>query len=99
MSLGKRNAGQYQDAEDRFPVVRHGIPGRTQVNGKEQRQDQAVRMNRRNLKRLAFVALLTGAVGIAFAPIFVRLSEIGPSATAFYRLFFALPWHWLWLSA
>jgi len=40
---------------------------------------------------LALIALLTGAVGIAFAPIFVRLSEVGPIATAFYRLAFALP--------
>ncbi len=46
--------------------------------------------------RLAFVALLTGAVGIGFAPIFVRLSEVGPSATAFYRVFLALPVLWLW---
>ena len=45
--------------------------------------------------RLAFVALLTGAVGIAFAPIFVRLSEVGPGATAFYRLLLALPVLWL----
>src|SRR5262245_15366383 len=46
--------------------------------------------------RLAFAALLAGAVGIAFAPIFVRLSEVGPSATAFYRLFLAWPVLWLW---
>ena len=46
--------------------------------------------------RVAFVALLTGAVGIAFAPIFVRLSEVGPGATAFYRVLFALPVLWLW---
>ena len=46
--------------------------------------------------RVAFAALLTGAVGIAFAPIFVRLSEVGPSATAFYRVFLALPMLWLW---
>ena len=46
--------------------------------------------------RLALAALLAGAVGIAFAPIFVRFSEVGPSATAFYRLFLALPVLWLW---
>jgi drug/metabolite transporter (DMT)-like permease len=46
--------------------------------------------------RLAFGALLAGAVGISFAPIFVRLSEVGPSATAFYRVFLALPLLWLW---
>jgi drug/metabolite transporter (DMT)-like permease len=48
--------------------------------------------------RIALPALLLGAVGIAFAPIFVRLSELEPSATAFYRLFFALPLLWLWMA-
>ncbi len=42
------------------------------------------------------MALLSGALGIAFAPIFVRLSELGPTATAFYRLAFALPVLFLW---
>jgi drug/metabolite transporter (DMT)-like permease len=46
--------------------------------------------------RAAFVALVTGAAAIAFAPIFVRLSELGPTATAFYRLCLALPLLWLW---
>jgi len=48
------------------------------------------------LNRLAFAALIAGATGIGFAPIFVRLSETGPSATAFYRLLIALPPLWLW---
>lgn len=46
--------------------------------------------------RNALVILLTGAMGIAFAPIFVRLSELGPTATAFHRLLLALPALWLW---
>jgi Permeases of the drug/metabolite transporter (DMT) superfamily len=46
--------------------------------------------------RLGILALCAGATGIAFAPIFVRISEVGPSATAFYRLLFALPLFWLW---
>jgi drug/metabolite transporter (DMT)-like permease len=45
---------------------------------------------------LALAALVLGAVGIACAPIFVRLSEIGPTATAFWRLALALPIVWLW---
>lgn len=50
--------------------------------------------------RLAFACLIAGAVGIAFAPLFVRWSEVGPSATAFHRLMLALPFlamwqHWL----
>src|SRR5206468_12521311 len=47
--------------------------------------------------RLAFLALLGGATGIGFAPVLVRLSEVGPGATAFFRLLFALPWLWLWM--
>jgi drug/metabolite transporter (DMT)-like permease len=41
--------------------------------------------------RLAFISLIAGAVGIAFAPLFVRWSEVGPAATAFHRLLLALP--------
>ncbi|RMF18224.1 MAG: DMT family transporter [Alphaproteobacteria bacterium] len=40
---------------------------------------------------LAFLALLTGAVGIGFAPIFVRVAEVGPLASAFWRMALALP--------
>jgi len=46
-------------------------------------------------ERLALGALLAGAVGIAFAPIFVRWSEAGPTATAFWRLALAAPLMWL----
>lgn len=46
----------------------------------------------------ALAALVAGAVGIGFAPIFVRLSELGPSATAFHRLALALPAMMLWLA-
>ena len=41
--------------------------------------------------------LLLGAAGISLAPNLVRLSEVGPSATAFYRLFFALPVLFFWM--
>ena len=43
----------------------------------------------------SFVALLIGAVSIGFAPIFVRLSEVGPVATAFWRLALAMPVLWV----
>ena len=46
--------------------------------------------------RLALPLLLAGACAIGFAPIFVRLSELGPTATAFHRLLLALPALWLW---
>lgn len=48
--------------------------------------------------RLGFLALIGGATGIGFAPVLVRWSEVGPSATAFHRLLFALPLLWLWAT-
>jgi drug/metabolite transporter (DMT)-like permease len=41
--------------------------------------------------RTAVIALLSGALLIALAPIFVRLSEVGLTATAFWRLALATP--------
>lgn len=46
----------------------------------------------------AWPALFLGAAGIAFAPIFVRWSEAGPSATAFWRIALALPAMRAWMA-
>jgi drug/metabolite transporter (DMT)-like permease len=47
----------------------------------------------------ALMALIAGALAIGSAPIFVRLSQTGPTATAFWRGCLALPllavWAWL----
>jgi len=48
--------------------------------------------------RLALNALFMGAMGIALAPIFVRLSPVGPSATAFWRLALSLPALIAWMQ-
>src|ERR1700704_2116233 len=42
----------------------------------------------------ALGALLLGACCIALSPIFVRLSEAGPTATAFWRVALAVPFLW-----
>lgn len=42
----------------------------------------------------ALAALLFGATCIALSPIFVRLSEAGPTATAFWRVALAVPVLW-----
>ena len=47
-------------------------------------------------KSWSLAALFAGAIGIAFAPILVRLSEVGPVATAFWRMMLALPLLALW---
>jgi uncharacterized membrane protein len=41
--------------------------------------------------------LLTGATAIGLAPIFVRLSETGSTATAFWRVTLAAPFLWVWM--
>jgi len=45
---------------------------------------------------LALTALSIGAVTLGLSPILVRLSELGPTASAFHRVFLALPVLWLW---
>jgi drug/metabolite transporter (DMT)-like permease len=42
------------------------------------------------------LALVLGAMAIGFAPIFVRLSEVGPTATAFWRVALAFPPLLIW---
>ena len=49
-------------------------------------------------KTLAFTALLAGAAAIAFSPIFVRLSDVSPTASAFWRVALAVAPLWLWVA-
>lgn len=48
---------------------------------------------------LALTALLLGAVCIGMSPIFVRVSEAGPTATAFWRVALAVPVLWVLYGA
>ena len=43
------------------------------------------------IKISPFFFLVIGALSIAFSPIFVRISEVDPIMTAFYRIFLSLP--------
>lgn len=47
---------------------------------------------------LALIALLAGAAAIAFAPIFVRLSDASPTASAFWRVALSVPLLWVWVA-
>ena len=47
----------------------------------------------------AFTMLIVGALCISFAPIFVRLSELPPTATAFHRMLLALPLFVLFMAS
>lgn len=45
---------------------------------------------------LALIALFAGAVSIGAAPILVRLADVAPVASAFWRVALALPVLWAW---
>ncbi|HEX2532077.1 MAG TPA: DMT family transporter, partial [Burkholderiaceae bacterium] len=47
----------------------------------------------------AFMALLSGGVAIGFAGIFMRLSDVSPLASAFWRMALAAPLLWAWAFA
>lgn len=47
--------------------------------------------------RFALPVLILGAVMISFSGIFVKLSEVGPTMTGFYRMFLALPFFAIWV--
>ncbi len=61
--------------------------------------DRTTQNNAARADGLALAALLLGAVLVGASPIFVRLSELGPMATAFYRPFLALPVLMIWMAA
>ena len=47
---------------------------------------------------LPFAALVLGAVAMGASPIFVRLADVGPFASAFWRMALAIPFLWGWLK-
>lgn len=49
--------------------------------------------------RFALPILILGAVMISFSGIFVKLSEVGPTMTGFYRMFLALPFFAIWVMS
>jgi len=49
-----------------------------------------------NRATLSLIALIVGATAIGFSPIFVRLAEVGPLTSAFWRVALATPALWIW---
>lgn len=47
---------------------------------------------------LPIAALVLGAVAMGASPIFVRLADVGPFASAFWRMALAIPFLWGWLQ-
>src|SRR5204862_5191121 len=59
-----------------------GITPRSVNTAAPPREPAAVTKSPESRRRAAIIALFAGAIGIGFAPILVRLSQVGPSATA-----------------
>jgi drug/metabolite transporter (DMT)-like permease len=53
-------------------------------------------LERAAVRNVALAALALGGCAIAFAPIFVRVSETGPTASAFWRVALAVPFLGIW---
>jgi drug/metabolite transporter (DMT)-like permease len=47
----------------------------------------------------AFAALLGGALAMGVSPVFVRLADVGPFASAFWRVGLAIPLLWIWAAS
>lgn len=45
----------------------------------------------------AYLALAAGAIALGISPVFVRLADVGPFASAFWRALLALPVLFLWM--
>lgn len=45
---------------------------------------------------VAMLCLVTGAMAMGISPLFVRFADVGPLASAFWRVALALPALWLW---
>jgi drug/metabolite transporter (DMT)-like permease len=56
-------------------------------------------MSTRHFPAFAFFALLLGGTAIGFAGIFMRLSDVNPLASAFWRMALAAPLLWAWAFA
>lgn len=52
-----------------------------------------------SFSRLGFIALLCGGTAIGFAGIMMRLSDVSPIASAFWRMALAAPLLWMWAAS
>ncbi|MEC9367336.1 MAG: DMT family transporter [Pseudomonadota bacterium] len=65
--------------------------------GHSGRDNSATALRAVLLPLLPLLALVAGAVGMGASPIFVRLADVGPFTSAFWRMALALPVLGLWL--
>jgi len=60
---------------------------------------QSAKVYHRPMRGLSLIALFAGATFIALSPIWVRVSDVGPTASAFWRVALAVPLLWTLLAS
>ena len=55
---------------------------------------ESAKVYHRRMRGLSLLALFAGAIFIALSPIWVRVSDVGPTASAFWRVALAIPLLW-----
>ena len=56
---------------------------------------ESAKVYHRRMRGLSLFALFAGAICIALSPIWVRVSDVGPTASAFWRVTLAVPLLWM----
>jgi drug/metabolite transporter (DMT)-like permease len=72
------------------------VPASTTPN--EYMNAKSARTTPRHSNATALAALVAGAIAMGASPVFVRLTDVGPQASAFWRTARALPVLWLWMQ-
>ena len=63
--------------------------------GYVEQASESPKVYHRRMRGLSLFALFAGAIFIALSPIWVRVSEVGPTASAFWRVSLAVPLLWI----
>lgn len=91
----QRSERQRGEATALIPSVTPARPWLTKSRNKKKQSVSAVALPARETA-VAFAALVIGAFAMGASPIFVRLADVGPFASAFWRCALALPFLAAW---
>ncbi len=80
-------------------ALRHGLAGVASHRHKSIGSTECpMTRSSSSLQVVPFLALIGGAMAMGISPVFVRFAEVGPFTSAFYRVFLAIPFLWVWAS-
>src|ERR1041384_4667489 len=89
--------GQFRDRGRQSGTTSPSVAHQGIASGPEAGMTAGVAIDEKRRVALAFVALVLGAVAMGASVLFVRWADVGPYASAFWRVFLALPFLWAWM--